>query len=93
MIFYTHERNFGCRVTEYVYRGLRTFSMENESLRVTVLADKGGDIIEFLHYTSIVDELNALGWQTHMMRTGKRGRFDGASDRTIYSNPAYLIYR
>lgn len=46
-------------------------------------------------YTSIVDELNALGWQTqqtHMMRTGKRGRFDGASDGTIYSNPAYLIY-
>lgn len=44
-------------------------------------------------YTSIVDELNALVWQTHTMRTGKRGCFDGASDRTIYSNPAYLIYR
>lgn len=55
MIFYTHERNFGCRVTEYVYRGLRTFSMENELLRVTVLADKGGDIIEFLHKPTDTD--------------------------------------
>jgi hypothetical protein len=55
MIFYTHERNFGCRIMEYVYRGLRTFTMENELIRVTVLADKGGDIIEFLHKPTDTD--------------------------------------
>jgi hypothetical protein len=53
--YYTHERNFGCRATEYVYRGLRTVSMENELIRVTVLADKGGDIIEFLHKPTDTD--------------------------------------
>jgi hypothetical protein len=52
---YLHERNFGCRATEVVYRGLRTFSLENELLRVTLLADKGGDIIEFLHKPSDTD--------------------------------------
>ncbi|NJN17757.1 MAG: aldose 1-epimerase [Oscillochloris sp.] len=52
---YTHERNFGCRAIEYVYRGLRTVTLENEALRVTVLADKGSDIIEFLHKPSDTD--------------------------------------
>lgn len=52
---YTHERNFGCRATEYVYRGLRTVALENELIRVIVLADKGGDIIEFLHKPSDTD--------------------------------------
>ena len=52
---YTHERNFGCRATEYVYRGLRTVALENELLRVTVLAGKGGDIVEFLHKPTDTD--------------------------------------
>ena len=55
MIFYTHERNFGCRLTEYVYKGLRTVSLENELLRVSVLADKGSDIFEFLYKPLDVD--------------------------------------
>lgn len=55
MIFYTHERNFGCRLMEYVYRGLRTVSLENELLRVTLLADKGSDILEFLYKPLDVD--------------------------------------
>jgi hypothetical protein len=52
---YWHERNFGCRITETVYRGLRTVTLENELLRVSVLADKGSDIIEFLHKPSDTD--------------------------------------
>lgn len=52
---YTHERNFGCRAMEYLYRGLRTVTLENELIRVTVLADKGSDIIEFLHKPSDTD--------------------------------------
>lgn len=41
-------------------------------------------------YTTIADELNALGWQTHETRTGRRGRFGRESVRTILGNPAYL---
>ena len=52
---YTNERNFGCRVTEYLYRGLRTVTLENELIRVTLLADKGSDIIEFLHKPTDTD--------------------------------------
>jgi hypothetical protein len=52
---YTHERNYGCRITETIYRGLRTVTLENETIRVTVLADKGSDIIEFLHKPTDTD--------------------------------------
>lgn len=41
-------------------------------------------------YTTVADKLNAAGWQTHEMRTGKRGRFGRESIRTILGNPAYL---
>ena len=54
-MLYTHERNFGCRITEYVFHGLRTVTMENEIIRVTILADKGTDIIEFLHKPTDTD--------------------------------------
>lgn len=62
MIFYTHERNFGCRITEYVYRGLRTVTLENEVLRVTILADKGTDIFEFLYKPLDVDFMWRSPW-------------------------------
>ncbi len=62
MIFYTHERNFACRLTEYVYRGLRTVTLENELLRVTVLADKGTDIFEFLFKPLDVDFMWRSPW-------------------------------
>ncbi len=62
MIFYTHERNFGCRLTEYVYRGLRTVTLENELLRVTVLADKGSDIFEFQYKPLDVDFMWRSPW-------------------------------
>jgi galactose mutarotase-like enzyme len=46
---YTHERNFGCRMREIVYRGHRCVTLENERLRVLVVADKGADLLEFLY--------------------------------------------
>ena len=52
---YTHERNYGCRITETIYRGLRSVTLENEVVRVTVLADKGSDIVEFLHKPTDTD--------------------------------------
>ena len=62
MIFYTHERNFGCRLSEYVYKGLRTVTLENELLRVSVLADKGSDIFEFLYKPLDVDFMWRSPW-------------------------------
>lgn len=62
MIFYTHERNFGCRITEYLYRGLRTVALENEQLRVTILADKGTDIFEFLYKPLDIDFMWRSPW-------------------------------
>ncbi len=41
-------RNHGCRISDaWTYQGLRTLILENELLRVTVLLDKGSDIVEF----------------------------------------------
>lgn len=44
-----YRRNWGCRIHEITLAGLRAIVLENELLRVTVLADKGGDIVEFCH--------------------------------------------
>jgi hypothetical protein len=46
---FSHERNFGCRVREIVWRGHRCVTLENERLRVLVVADKGADILELLY--------------------------------------------
>ena len=52
---YHHNRNHGCRVSEFVLKGYRSVALENEKLRVTVLADKGTDIFEFLYKPLDVD--------------------------------------
>ena len=62
MILYTHERSFGCRIREYLYRGLRTVTMENELLRVSFLADKGSDIFEFIYKPKDIDFLWHSPW-------------------------------
>jgi hypothetical protein len=62
MIFYTHERNFGCRIREYVYRGLKTVALENEFLRAGILADKGTDLFELLYKPKDVDFLWHSPW-------------------------------
>jgi len=40
-------RHHGCRVDEFVWRGHRLVVLENQRLRIGVLADKGADIVEF----------------------------------------------
>jgi hypothetical protein len=41
-------RNHGCRISDaWTLAGLRTLILENELLRVTLLVDKGSDIVEF----------------------------------------------
>lgn len=39
-------RKHGCRVSAYKQRGLHMVTLENRSIRVTVLPDKGSDIVE-----------------------------------------------
>src|SRR5256884_9353942 len=46
---YIRERNYACRITESVFRGLRCVTLENQLIRISVVADKGADIYEFLH--------------------------------------------
>jgi hypothetical protein len=50
-------RNYGCRLTEFTHQGYPTLTLENESLRVTVLAGKGSDIIQFLYKPADLDFL------------------------------------
>ncbi|HVG19218.1 MAG TPA: aldose 1-epimerase [Blastocatellia bacterium] len=64
---YQHNRNYGCRITEFIYEGYRAVALENERLRVTVLADKGTDIYEFLYKPRDIDFM----WRTW---TGLRAR-------------------
>lgn len=52
---YHHNRNYGCRITEFVLEGYRCVALENEKLRVTIIADKGTDIFEFLYKPRDVD--------------------------------------
>ena len=57
---YHHTRNYGCRITEFILAGHRAVALENEKLRVTLLADKGTDIYEFLYKPCDVDFM----WRT-----------------------------
>lgn len=52
---YRPQRNWGARILEYEYKGLRTVFLENEKLRVGVLAGKGADIVEFNHKPTDTD--------------------------------------
>lgn len=65
---YNHTRNYGCRITEMTLAGWRAVAMENEKLGVTILADKGANIYEFLYKPRDVDFM----WRT---RTGLRSQF------------------
>jgi len=55
-----HNRNYGCRITEMIIEGHRCIALENEKVRVTIIADKGTDIYEFLYKPRDVDFM----WRT-----------------------------
>lgn len=52
-----NSRFHGCRVNEFFWRGHRLIVLENEKLRVGVLASKGADIIEFRYKPRDLDVL------------------------------------
>lgn len=66
------ERNSGCRLREFVYRGHRCVSMENARLRLVIAADKGADILECLYKPGDVECL----WRSrHGLRSNEHLRF------------------
>jgi hypothetical protein len=51
-------RNHGCRISDaWTFKGMQTIILENELLRVTVLVDKGTDIVEFRYKPRDLDFL------------------------------------
>ncbi len=54
------QRNWGCRISEGSLSGLRTVTLENRSLRLTFLLDKGADLVEILYKPQDLD----LAWLT-----------------------------
>ena len=84
---YTHERNFGCRLREIVWRGHRCVTLENERLRVLVVADKGADVLELLYKPLDVELL----WRSYhgLRRAGpERASSPLARGRSAISSPA-----
>ncbi len=60
---YQNERTYGCRISDaWTFRGLKAVILENELVRVTVLADKGADIFEFVHKPSDTDFMWRTPW-------------------------------
>lgn len=58
---YRKQRNYGCRIhDEYTYKGMRVIILENEKIKVSVLADKGTEIYEYLYKPKDID----LMWLT-----------------------------
>ena len=60
---YQNERNYGCRVSDaWAFRGLKTAILENETLRVVILIDKGADVYQFVHKPTDTDFLWRSPW-------------------------------
>lgn len=63
--------NWGSRITtNTTYNGIDAFVIENEVLRITVLAGKGTDIVEYLHKPSDTDFMwkSPIGWHSSNQR-------------------------
>ncbi len=50
-------RHHDCRIGEFIWRGRRLIVLENQRLRIGVLADKGGEIVEFRYKPLDLDVL------------------------------------
>lgn len=79
---YHHNRNYGCRITEFIQEGYRCLSLENEKLRVVIIADKGTDIYELLYKPKDLDFL----WRSS---TGLRARY---VPTTAQASGAFMDY-
>lgn len=70
----SYNRNYGCRIKEYIVNGIRAVSIENSLIRVGILLDKGADIYEFVYKPKDIDFM----WRSYQ---GLRNcHFHGAVD-------------
>src|SRR3569833_1518478 len=80
-------RNSGCRLRDYVWRGRRCISLENETVRAVICADKGGDILELLHKPTDTEML-------HQAPAGaSRDQFPGGWYMMLPNGPAPCTHR
>ena len=70
---YFHNRNYGCRIFEFLYKGLKTVFIENEKIKIGILVDRGADIFQFQYKPVDIDFL----WKSY--QGVKRGDFNPAS--------------
>ena len=57
------DRNWACRIKiDLTWKGWRALSLENEVVKITLLLDKGSDIVEFLHKPSDTDFMWFTPW-------------------------------
>lgn len=78
---YFYDRNWKCRLTtDLVFRGMQTVVMENRYLRISLLVDKGTDIIEFLYKPLDLDFMwrSPLGIRNPTHWIPSSARSDGA---------------
>jgi hypothetical protein len=62
-MIYGAEHTFGARAdTEWVYRGLRVATLENEVLRTVVLSDQGADVMSLVHKPTDTEFLLRTPW-------------------------------
>lgn len=59
MLYYS-DRNYGCRFLEVFIHGQRSLIMENSKIRITIILDAGGRIVELLHKPTDTDFM----WRT-----------------------------
>ncbi|NOU88381.1 DUF4432 family protein [Paenibacillus sp. LMG 31460] len=53
---YRPQRNYGCRIhDQYTYFGMRTIVLENNLVRISILAGKGTEIFEYLYKPKDLD--------------------------------------
>lgn len=53
---YRKQRNYGCRIHDSLtYSGMKTLVLENERIRITLLLDKGAEVVEFLYKPKDLD--------------------------------------
>ena len=60
---YLDERSSDCRISDsWTYRGLKTVIMENDLIKIMILADKGADIYSFIDKETDTDILWKTPW-------------------------------
>jgi len=84
-------RNSGCRIRDYVWRGRRCVSLENETVRTVICADKGGDILELLHKPTDTEMLHQAPASVARPGDGRSSALAVGSFRDAFAGGWYLM--